>query len=148
MKTTNNRSPFERRCFGRRPTTILGWLRIKGRPKIPCVVRNLGKQGALVELDVPSWLPFNFELQLEGFAEAIKCEIRHVQKQSLGVTFIEGLQMNERPQCIRSLSDEEDWSGRGDEHDAETEGASRPAGNLQSRLGNIVRSARGQKNVR
>jgi hypothetical protein len=102
----------------------------------------------LVELDVPSWLPFNFELQLEGLAEAIKCEIRHVQKQSLGVTFIEELHMNERSRCIRSSSAEEDWSGRAGEQDAEADGASHPAGNLQTRLGNIVRSTRGQKYVR
>ena len=77
----------ERRQFGRRNTNMNGWIKISGRPKLPCVIRNLTPKGALLEMEVPSWLPFQFELALEPANERLTCQVRHVLSGAIGVMF-------------------------------------------------------------
>jgi hypothetical protein len=78
---------MERRQFGRRNTNLNGWVRISGRPKLPCVIRNLTPKGALLEMEVPTWLPFQFELALEPGSEKLTCQVRHVLNGAIGVMF-------------------------------------------------------------
>lgn len=78
---------LERRKFGRRQTYQPAWLLVTGRPRTPCQVRNYSPKGAFIEIDAPSWLPFRFQLRIEGVPEPVTCEIRHVTKGGIGVNF-------------------------------------------------------------
>lgn len=53
-----------------------------------CIVRNLSVTGALLELEVPDWMPFRFRLVVESARFDIACETRHKGPNSLGVMFI------------------------------------------------------------
>lgn len=80
---------IERRQFGRRTTSLHAWIRIPGRPQIACHVRNLSVGGALIDLDVPDWLPYRFRLVIEATRFETDCETRHRGERSIGVMFIE-----------------------------------------------------------
>jgi hypothetical protein len=103
---------MERRQFGRRIKNIQGWIRVIGRPKIPCTVRNISPKGALLELDPPSWLPFRFELQLEPELNIIQCEIRHVLPHAIGVLFCFDAQQG-AASLPSVLQDRDLWMGEG-----------------------------------
>lgn len=77
--------PRERRKFGRRTTNILAWILVAGRPRLPCVVRNLTSVGAFCEMDPPGWLPLRIELLLDD--QLIPCELRHISLRGIGITF-------------------------------------------------------------
>lgn len=101
----------ERRQFGRRQTGLAGWLRVGGRPRLPCILRNISPNGALLEMDVPSWLPFSFDLQIGDSADMLKCEIRHVLPNAVGVTF--ALPDSRSPsKTWTAASQEEEWGGK------------------------------------
>lgn len=75
----------ERRQFGRRTTSILAWIVVAGRPRLPCLVRNLTVAGAFCEMEPPAWLPLRIELLLNG--QLIPCELRHTSRRGIGITF-------------------------------------------------------------
>ena len=77
----------EKRQFGRRTTCLHGWVYASGRPTLPCVVRNLSVQGALIELTQNTRMPFRFELKLEQSGQRILCETRHQHDHLVGVYF-------------------------------------------------------------
>lgn len=106
------RAIMERRQFGRRIKNVHGWIRVAGRPKIPCTVRNVSPKGALLELDPPSWLPFRFELQLEPDLDIIHCEIRHVLQHAIGVMFCSDVQTG-AVSLPSVLQDKDLWMGEG-----------------------------------
>ncbi|MFN3867864.1 MAG: PilZ domain-containing protein [Hyphomicrobiaceae bacterium] len=78
----------DRRQFGRRTTALHAWIKIPGRPQMACIVRNLSVTGALLELEVPDWMPYRFRLVVEAAQFDVSCEIRHKGANSLGVMFI------------------------------------------------------------
>lgn len=78
---------MNRREFGRRSASKRGWVRVPGRPRVPCVARNISPKGALLEMDVPPWLPLRFELSLDPDPEYLICELRHVGADAVGVFF-------------------------------------------------------------
>ena len=80
---------IERRQFGRRTTSLHGWIKIQGRPQIACHGRNLSVGGALIELDVPDWLPYRFRLVIEATRFETDGETRHKGSTSVGVMFVE-----------------------------------------------------------
>jgi hypothetical protein len=82
-----HQKPAELRQFGRRATCVHGWIRVAHRPKITCVVRNLSEQGALIEVEDPSALPFRFTLIVETINLEKECEVRHTGQHSVGVYF-------------------------------------------------------------
>lgn len=77
----------DRRGFGRRKTVILAWILITGRRELPCVVRNLSVGGALLDLHVPSWVPFQFQLKFADDGAVVDCEMRHKGENGIGVLF-------------------------------------------------------------
>lgn len=79
----------ERRQFGRRQTALHAWIKIAGRPPVACVVRNLSVNGALLEFDVPEWMPFEFQLVIEAGRFEVDCELRHKGNSGCGVMFVE-----------------------------------------------------------
>lgn len=84
-----SRPPADRRQFGRRQSTLHGWLIVEGRPRIPCIVRNVSDGGALVECPVPKNLPFRFHVEIEAKDFRALCEPRHQRDNWVGVRFIQ-----------------------------------------------------------
>lgn len=78
----------ERRQFGRRQTALHAWIRIPGRPPLACVVRNISVNGALLELDVPEWMPYAFQLVIDSGRFEVDCELRHKGTSACGVMFV------------------------------------------------------------
>jgi hypothetical protein len=104
-------APFvERRQFGRRNTAIHGWIMIEGRPKLPTLVRNVSDGGALLEGDVPAWLPFRFQLVIECKGFSAWCEVRHSKERWIGVRFV---RVDAEPVPIASWAPhvEDTWTG-------------------------------------
>lgn len=100
----------ERRVFGRRQTNILGWIKIDGRPKLRCSVRNVTPVGAFLELTPPSWLPFKFVLELESDGTVLGCEIRHTRSTGIGVQFVPSETVLEYAVTSRvHRNEEEEW---------------------------------------
>lgn len=87
MKTAPR--PQERRQFGRRTVNMHGWVMIEGRPRIPCVVRNISVEGALLEFESPTWLPYYFRLVIDVSQFETECELRHQAPNSVGVRFVQ-----------------------------------------------------------
>lgn len=98
----------ERRQFGRRTTALHAWIKIPGRPQIACVVRNLSVGGALVEFDVPEWLPYRFRLHVEATGFETNCETRHVGERAVGVMFVE---TKDRHEGRLLITDKDIWGG-------------------------------------
>lgn len=82
----------EKRQFGRRATNSQAWIKIAGRPTIPCTVRDVSDGGAMIETEPDVWLPFSFRLiTADGQVDRI-CEIRHQRGIRYGVEFVTAAQ--------------------------------------------------------
>ncbi len=105
----------ERRQFGRRQTSLHGWISIAGRPRLPCMVKDLSIGGALLLLEKPSWLPFNFKLIVEATRFVTWCEVRHHRPDAIGVRFLSAVEAGAvDPRGAsenRSLDDRGAWGG-------------------------------------
>ena len=105
----------ERREFGRRQTGSTGWIRISGRPKLPCRIVNETPKGALLEMDVPSWLPFRFELVVDADKSVHTCEIRHSRPDRLGVYYVnpadQPVSRSAPTDARRTVNDIDAWMG-------------------------------------
>lgn len=101
---------IERRQFGRRQESAHGWIVVEGRPRFPCMVRDISKGGARIDVDHPSWLPFRFRLIVESQRLDTDCEIRHQQKTSVGVMFIQR-RADDRPVNLASVNERSSWTG-------------------------------------
>lgn len=77
----------ERRQFGRRTTRTHGWIELPGRPRQTCIVRNLSRDGALIELLEDGLLPFKFRLAMGAPEEIVICQACHQDRNLLGVQF-------------------------------------------------------------
>ena len=86
-KTQSQRQASDRRTFGRRAIVRHAWIIAEQRPRLSCCIRNLSRGGALLELDVPSWLPYTFELVFEHPKLALSCEVAHRGRHGVGVAF-------------------------------------------------------------
>ena len=85
MSRPSSKQP-EQRQFGRRQTYLHAWVRIDGRPRIPCLVENISTSGALLTFDHDVGLPFGFRLVFAAGA-TIKCEVKHSSARRVGVYF-------------------------------------------------------------
>jgi hypothetical protein len=77
----------ERRVFGRRNTLWHAWIATCNKQRLSCIIRNVSAGGALLELDVPLWLPNRFDLSVDHCAVTVLCDIRHRDGDKLGVEF-------------------------------------------------------------
>jgi hypothetical protein len=129
----------EQRQFGRRQTCLHGWISVQGRPRLPCIVRNISLGGALLELDRPSWLPFNFQLTIESTRYVTMCEVRHHSPRHVGVRFMTAVEHaaldRQRASDNRSLHDNDAWMG-------DAGGSTTPADRLSASGSAIARSLR------
>lgn len=78
----------DRRAFGRRETNVLAWVRIDGRPRLRCYIRNITPKGAFLEFEPPTWLPFRFMVEIESDGTLFGCEIRHARQTGIGILFV------------------------------------------------------------
>ena len=112
---TKPANPADRRQFGRRQTSLHAWITVPGRPRLSCVVKDISLGGALLQFDQPSWLPFTFQLTVEGTRFTSMCEIRHTSVNGMGVRFLAAVTNAEVDRLgatgVRSLSDPDAWMG-------------------------------------
>ena len=102
---------IERRQFGRRETTLHGWVAVEGRPRIACVVKNISEGGALLELPITKYLPFHFNLVIDCKGFQALCEVRHQSESHVGVQFVRFDEVAE-PIAKWCPVTEDAWSGR------------------------------------
>ncbi|MFM9937914.1 MAG: PilZ domain-containing protein [Hyphomicrobiaceae bacterium] len=105
------KTKIERRQFGRKTSTIQAWILVAGRPRVPCRVLNISARGALLELPPPKWLPFQFDLFLDGSSSAISCEIRHVTAHGVGVHFQVPAAIEQPDTPMTDFCEQDRWSG-------------------------------------
>jgi hypothetical protein len=112
-KTASAPAPHnvERRQFGRRTTCLHGWVMLEGRPRIPCLVRNVSEGGALLECEVPKMLPFRFSLVIDCKGFQAWCEVRHHTEHWMGVRFVR-VDKVEEPITEWSPLIEDQWTGK------------------------------------
>jgi hypothetical protein len=79
--------PAERRQFGRRQTYMHARISARGRPSVPCIMRDVSDGGALLEVSYPQWLPSRFRLTLEANGFTADCEIVRRTDGAVGVRF-------------------------------------------------------------
>ena len=105
-----------------------------GRPKLSCVVKDLSLGGALLGLETPAWLPFNFQLTIDATRFTTYCEVRHHRPDAVGVRFTAAVDQpvfdKHTGSDQRSLNDDNAWMGQS------SAGASQPL-----RTGNATRAA-------
>ena len=82
----------ENRAFGRRATVRHAWIVASQRQRLSCCIRNLSVGGALLELAVPAWLPYNFDIVIEEPKLTVACEVRHRGLHGVGVAFLSNAQ--------------------------------------------------------
>ncbi len=78
----------ERRQFGLLQTTHHAWIRVAGRPPVPCIVRDLSVAGAGVELTEDCALPNHFTLAIDAVGFTGTCSVRHRDGTKLGIEFV------------------------------------------------------------
>lgn len=103
-----------RKLFGKRQSQTLGWISVSGRPKIPCTIKSLTAQGAVLEVATPDWLPFQFELAIEPEGHTLTCQTKHKRPSVLIVDFV--MAQPREPSGGRYqpiLADSENWRGIG-----------------------------------
>jgi hypothetical protein len=77
----------DRRQFGRRQTNVHGLISARGRPSLPCIMRDASAGGALLEVAHPEWLPARFKLIVEANKFEADCEVVHRTETTVGVRF-------------------------------------------------------------
>ncbi len=82
----------EKRQFGRRKTSLYAWISVPGRPRLSCTVLDVSVGGALIGLEKPSWLPYNFVLTIEASGFRSWCEVRHHRSDAVGVRFLSAVE--------------------------------------------------------
>jgi hypothetical protein len=79
----------ERRQFGRRRTVWHAWVKVAGRDREPCVVRNISEGGALLEFEGAVPAAGRLILIIDTLDFELPCHVRHRSQTGLGVNFDE-----------------------------------------------------------
>ena len=79
------------------------------------MVKNISIGGALLGLEKPQWLPYNFKLHVEATRFVSWCEVRHQHQDAIGVRFlsaVEAATVDSRTSTEgRSMNDQDAWKG-------------------------------------
>jgi hypothetical protein len=60
-----------------------------GGSVMPCVVRNISREGAAIDVDNPAFVPQRFRLVLAKDPSVVhECQVAWIQKKRIGLTFI------------------------------------------------------------
>lgn len=103
----------DKRQFGRRQTSLHGWITVPGRSRMACVVQDLSVTGARLAFDAePAGLPFCFKLTIEATRFETACEIRHQRGTIVGVEFVamSSLSASDRRSAVSAV---DEWAGLG-----------------------------------
>lgn len=84
----------ERRQFGRRQTYVHARIHPRGRPSLPCIMRDVSEGGALLQVAHPQWLPKRFRLIIEADGTETDCEVVHRTEDAVGVRFLAPVAIN------------------------------------------------------
>ena len=76
---------FDRREFGRRECALPGQIAIPLRQALPCMLLNVSRGGALLEVDKFEFVPSRFKLKVGNFES--DCHVRHREGRHVGVEF-------------------------------------------------------------
>ena len=100
----------ERRQFGRRQTCVHAIIKARGRPALPCVMRDVSEGGALLEVSHPEWLPPRFRLIIEANGFEADCEVVHQTEGAVGVRFAasDALRLGTPPAASSKREDDAD----------------------------------------
>lgn len=102
----------EHRRFGRRTVRQLAWIVVPGRPRLSCAVTNFSRARAYLELEPPKWLPFRFEIVMDGADLSHMCEIRQTSRTGICVDIAEcGIERCSRVLPPSAISDFDEWAG-------------------------------------
>ena len=82
---------FERWQSGRREVLLAAHVKVPGRERIPCVVRNISSTGALIEFDTAIALPQAFRLDIDADLFEAHCEVGQQRGRLFGVQFTSNL---------------------------------------------------------
>ncbi len=99
----------EKRQFGRKPVSSQGWIKVTGRPAVPCTISDLSQGGAAIDCATGTWLPYNFRLVCEPLGIDRLCEIRNQRQNRFGVEFVDHVKCTSTG---RHMDDASDWSSR------------------------------------
>ncbi len=80
-------SVFDRREFGRRECALPGFVKIPLRQSLPCMMLNVSRGGALLQVDKFEFLPARFKLKVGNFES--QCHVSHRDGCLIGVGFDE-----------------------------------------------------------
>lgn len=85
-KRTDSKGHSGRR-FGRRSMTCHVWIQVKRQQRMPCILRNISADGALLEFSSfpPPENSFRLTIDADGI-DAI-CDVRHRRNNAVGVSF-------------------------------------------------------------
>jgi PilZ domain len=60
-----------------------------GGSVMSCMVRNISPEGAAIDVENPAFVPPHFRLVLANDSTVYECRIAWIQKNRIGVTFVE-----------------------------------------------------------
>lgn len=98
----------DRRQFGRRQTAWHAWVKMPGRTRIACLVRDMSRDGARIELPSTEWLPYNLSLVIEAIGAEYRCEVKYRRSDYLGVRFLEPAEAGVTP--LSSMEELREWT--------------------------------------
>jgi hypothetical protein len=62
-----------------------------GGSVMPCVVRNISREGAAIDVENPAFVPHQFRLVMARDSSSVhECRIAWIQKNRIGLTFVQG----------------------------------------------------------
>lgn len=77
----------EKRQFGRRTVLWHAWIKVAGRDREACIVRNFSVTGALLEFASETPAADRFQLAIDHFNFTAECYVRHRSRTGVGVYF-------------------------------------------------------------
>lgn len=77
----------DKRQFGRRTVLWHAWIKVAGRDREACIVRNFSVTGALLEFANDTPAADRFHLTIDHFNFTAECFVRHRSRTGVGVYF-------------------------------------------------------------
>lgn len=87
------RHNVDRRQTPRHDIRLSAHVKVLGRARIPCIVRNISSTGARIEFYAAIALPQSFRLDIDDDLFEAHCDVRHQNGRIYGVQFTSNLQL-------------------------------------------------------
>jgi hypothetical protein len=95
----------DRRQFGRRNTLWHAWILVAGRPRQACMIRNVSQSGALLEFPDRPPEASEFTLIIDNPPFEARCDVRHRNRNLVGVFFPQTSAADAVPEVVASGDD-------------------------------------------